>query len=248
MKISFIENKFTDKSSVDRNIKSGRLEIYLPKSLRNIKKDIVSALILPEISEKLVEAIPFNELVLSNKVDILKIAKSFISDIEKDLNIFSFKGIKAKKEVDDSIVSIASTVSYLRNNSSVLLFLENFSHSSVAKYRKKMTPGSLGRFKTYEWGNVCIIDLSESDQSKISIQKIDLEILFNEFDAIFWNMGDDENQNNSNLMLTLLGISKSWTMVLNQSKSTYKEIQKAQKHFENFGINLKGIMKSEDSI
>ncbi len=248
MKANFIETIKSNRPESVNESKKGFLEIYLPKSLKNIKRDIVSALILPEVTEKLIETIPFNEIELKNKVEILKIAKTFVADIEKGNKIFAFKGISTQDLVDDSLSSVGLTASYLRNNSAVLFFLEDFSRSYISKHRKKMTPGSLGRFKTYEWGNVCIVDLSEDEQSMISVQKLDLEILTNEFDAIFWNVGDDSKMNKSNLILTLLGISKSWTMVLDQTKAKYREIKKVQKNFENFGITLKGLMKSEESV
>lgn len=226
----------------EKSIESKTLIFHIPKSLIEVK-----AIVERKINEvkrilHISSTTPFNELKMKNTAEVYKIAKSFISDLEKGKKSFGF--VSAAKECDDlHMIGIASCVSYARDNSSVLLVVNDLESSEWSKYKKYFTAGKLGEWDTCEWGSLCLLDYGELLFSNKSTN-FDLKFIYSEFDALFWAIPDDNKL--CNLRETYLDVLKSLdsiSIVIKPKVTTMTEVKKIQEHFHSLGIPLKGVLQ-----
>lgn len=227
------------------------LKIHVPKSL---KAKLVALTTSHEfkvnIEQKKIEkkekktpsVIPFAELKCTNLQEVYRISKSFVKDIDTE-NIKSFAfSVLGEIETDVYLVTLASCLSYLRNNSPVCIVLNNMNSLDLLSLNNQFTKGTLGYCDTYEWGNLTIIDYK---QIGISSKKIKFEVadFISEFDCVLWQSPDLSTRKELNeTYVDIISKTHSVTFLLNPNGIKLNSIIEEQKKFEKLGMKLKGIL------
>jgi hypothetical protein len=225
----------------ERALKNG-LIFHIPQSLLKIKATIIEKMPSKKEEFEKIDVVPFSEIKMKNTPEVYKVTKSFIRDIEEGKKSFGFLSVGYEMS-DLSLLGIASCLSYSRNNSAILLIVKNLGSSEWDKYRKKFNMGNLGDWKTFEWGNLCLIDYKELNSSQ-KIHPIDFNFIYSEFDAILWSVPENGKELKQNeIYLDILRSLDSITIQLKLQQVALKELKKIEYHYKSLGIPLKGILR-----
>lgn len=218
-------------------------EAILPKAAfkETLKETLEEKLYKNEITS---DVYPFLQLQLKNQHMIYSIGASFISDIEKGLKNFAF-AMMDQNSLAKTLLVFASHINYSIKKP-VLVIVKNFEDPSLDKFRQNFTDGTLWKWKSRDWGNLCFIDYSEIKKCTEDLSKVDLDFICHEFSAVLWEVParnvQDELQKAS---LPILGKLDSVTFVISKGETKNKVVKKAAAYFECYGIPLKGVLMSE---
>lgn len=232
-----LENEVLRKDQTD---KTG-LVFHIPKSLLQVKS-LTEAKInrIAEVESK-PDVIPFLELKIINASEVYRIAKSYIKDLEHGRKSFGFVSLNVK-ENDKNMTAIASCLSYSRNNSPVLLIVKDLSSHEWTKWSSHFSAGTLGPWKTCEWGHLCLIDYHEL-ASTATGNSIDFKLLYSEFDAIFWSMPKLTSETMlKGKSIDVLRSLDSIALSIRPVDVTASEVKAVEQHYKSLGIPLKGIL------
>lgn len=235
-------------SSVDTELK-----IHVPKSL----KAKLVALQSPSLTEnkkvtekfkREVSVIPFAELKCNNLQEVYRVTKSFVKDVENEnKKNFSFSAI-GKVEIDLYLVTLASCLSYLRNNAHVCIVLEDMNSIELLKINSHFAKGTFGYCDTYEWGNLTILDYKQITKHA-KLMKFDVSDFVNEFDTVVWQSPTEKTKKDLNeTYVDIISKISSVTFMLNPNGQELSEILIEKKKFENLGLKLKGILYTRGKL
>jgi len=220
--------------------KSG-LIFYIPKSLLDIKKSIAEKLVQDKSAHQQKEVIPFMQLKVANAADLYRVTKSYSEDIDNGKKSFGLVSVGLKPN-DFYLLGIASGVSYSRNNSPVLIVVNDLSSPEWDKYRLWFNKGLLGSWTTHEWGPLCLIDHKELLQ-QYKHNHMDLKLIYSEFESVFWAMPEENKLPDfREAYLDILRSLDSISVVVKPRQVTLKEVKKVEERFKSLGIPMKGIL------
>lgn len=245
-------------------IKQAITDIEIPK-LVSFEDGESSALSLAPISDELLDiveiapesvdvkiqvrevdeaVIPFFSLKLKNSPSVYKIGTTFLKDIEVGKKHFGFAALS--KNIDDSHVLVyASFINYSLKKP-VLIIVKDINDKAFDQYRGAFTKGTLWKWETHDWGNLCFIDYKQINQCAEEFKHVDLDFISNEFVAVLWALpaGDvqDELQKSS---LCVLSKINSVTFVICSGETKSNDLKKSTAYYQCFDIPLKGVLIGE---
>jgi hypothetical protein len=219
------------------------LVFHLPKSLKEVKSKIRSTLKDQRIVKHQEIIAPFLSLNISNAPAIYAVVKTYLSDISSGKKNFGFTSVA--KNVDDlTILGIGSCISYSMDNSPVLMVVNNINSPEWDKYRSSFSIGQLGKWKTYDWANLCFIDYNEILSNSMESIQFDLKVINEEFSSVLWALPSIEQSNNlKQFYITVFKNLDSVALILPKLPVDYKKISKIEKFYSSIGVRLKGILK-----
>ena len=244
MNIDKIIETFDESIEVDQEEKSTfGLIFHWPESLKEIKSKIRASLSRKTVIERQKDVVPFLELNIKNAPSVYAITKSYIEDI-KQKNKKNFGFTSANTNVSDLILlGIGSCISYSLDNMPVLLVVNNTMSPDWDKYRKNFTPGTIGRWKTYDWGNICLLDYNEILSTSLESPQIDLKIINEEFGSVLWSLPPiEQSENLKQFYISVFKSLDSVAMVIPELPAKFSEVEKIQKFYSSIGVPLKGIL------
>lgn len=213
---------------------SGHLVFNIPN-----RTDVVNREIVPVMEE--VVAFPFFTLSIKNQPELFKVGKSFINDIAQNRNQFGFTSLFNGGN-EKYLLAYASYINYTLKRP-VLIVVKNLLDNSFDQYRQNFTPGTLWKWNTWDWGNLCFIDYSQISAHAESFNLLDFKVITDEFVAVLWSLpeGDLNNYIPRNAFSILEKVS-SITMIVSKGKTIIKNLKKAVNYYQCFGIPVKGIL------
>ncbi len=241
-------------NSLEKGSSKDELKIHVPKSLKaklvaltpNVENKTPTEIKNKE--KKIVTVIPFAELKCTNLQEVYRISKSFVKDLEvAQIKSFAFSTI-GEIETDVYLVTLASCLSYLRNNSSVCIVLNNMNSLDLLSLNGKFTKGALGYCDTFEWGNLTILDYKQIAKSSKKI-KFEVSEFISEFDSVFWQSPEENVKKELNeTYVDIISKTHSVSFILNPNGLNLNSIINEQKKYEKLGMKLKGILYSRGNV
>jgi hypothetical protein len=122
--------------------------------------------------------------------------------------------------------------------------VQNLKDKHWDQYRSNFRQGTLWKWKTCDWGNVCLIDYVQIGDHLEDFQNPDLNFIAKEFAAILWSLPKENFQ--SKIKTTRKNILKeisSITFIVESGKTTLKELKEAESYYQWFEVPVKGILK-----
>lgn len=215
----------------------------IPSPVADLKVEALSIIdeVQIEINEPISEVIPFFTLKLKNQPTVHKIGTSFLKDISLGHKYFGFTSLT--KNLDDlHLLVYGSFINYTLNRP-VLIVVRDINDISLDKYRKDFTKGSLWKWNTYDWGNLCFIDHKQIIEHSEELKHLDLSFITHEFAASLWALPEGNVQNEfQKASLTILGKINSVTFVVDRGKTKNKDLNKSVTYYKCFDIAVKGIL------
>lgn len=225
----------------DKTTEKTGLVFHIPRSLLDIKKSIAEKTVQERAKVEHKDVIPFVQMKIANAAELYRITKSYLNDIENGKKSFGLLPVGLKKN-DHYLLALASAVSYSRNNSPVLVVVEDLTSGEWDKYRAQFTKGVLGNWNTCDWGPLCLVDHKELLQ-QVKAHHIDLKLIYSEFEVVFWSMPEDHKiPGLKEAYLDILRSLDSISLVVKPGQVNFKELKKLESHFGALGIPLKGIL------
>lgn len=234
--------------SHEKSSSKDELRIHVPKSLKAklvALNNPIETKLVPDHKAKekrAVSVIPFAELKCSNLQEVYRVSKSFVKDLEKDnIKNFAFATI-GEMETDLYLLTLASCLSYLRNNSPVCIVLNNMNSLDLLGVNNKFTKGSFGYCDTYEWGNLTILDYTQIAKCSRKL-KFEVADFISEFDCVFWQSPEEALKKELNeTYVDIISKIHSVSFLLNPNGLKLNAIIGEQKKYEKLGMKLKGIL------
>ncbi len=221
------------------------LVFHLPKSLKEVKSKIRSTLRDQRIVKHQEIIAPFLSLNIQNAPATYAVVKSYLSDISAGKKNFGFTSL-GKNINDLTILGIGSCISYSMDNAPVLMVVNNINAPEWDKYRASFSSGQLGKWKTYDWANLCLIDYNEILSNSMESIQLDLKIINEEFTSVLWTLPSIEQSNSlKQFYITVFKNLDSVALIVPKLPVEFKKIAKIESFYSSIGIRLKGILKGE---
>lgn len=240
VKIKFSLGHQVAKTLTPNSNEGGHLVFILPASymagltIKNKVKEI-------KVEEIADEAFPFLNLSIKNQAEVYKIGKSFINDISRGHNQFGFASF-VKDGDAGHLLAYGSFINYMLKRP-VLVVVKDLNDKSWDKYRKNFSIGTLWKWKSHDWGNLCFIDYNQISLHSDSFNQLDFSVISNEFAATMWafpvsHLSISLPKN----ALKILEKIKSITLTISKGKTLALDLKKAISHYQCFDIPVKGIL------
>jgi hypothetical protein len=235
-------------NSHERSSQNDELKIHVPKSLRaklvalNVTTETKVNVEAKIKEKKNTGIIPFAELKCSNLQEVYRISKSFVKDLEAEgIKSFAFSTI-GEMETDVYLVTLASCISYLRNNAAVCIVLNNMNSLDLLSLNGNFTKGTFGYSDTFEWGNLTILDYRQISKSSKKM-KFEVSEFMSDFECVFWQAPEETIKKELNeTYVDIISKTHSVSFLLNPNGLKLNSIINEQKKFEKLGMKLKGIL------
>jgi hypothetical protein len=197
-----------------------------------------------EISEIIDDVIPFFSLNLKNSESVYKIGTSFLKDISKGHKHFGF--ISLSKYPDDLHLLVYGSFINYSLKQPVLIVVRDMNDKSLDRYRQNFTEGTLWKWKTIDWGNVCLIDYNQINCHSEEFKNSNLNFITQGFAAVLWALpsGDVQNELQKG-SLEILSKINSVTYIVSKGETKNKILKKSAAYYQCFNIPLKGILIGE---
>lgn len=197
------------------------------------------------VEEPANEAFPYFSLNLSNQPDVYKIGTSYLKDISAGHKQFGFTRLTSRMD-DLHLLAYGSFINYSLKQP-VLLVVRDIDDKSLDKYRSNFTEGTLWKWKTFDWGNLCLIDYKQIVEHSEEFQHIDLNFITHEFAAVLWALPSVNIQDKlQKASLAILGKINSVTFIVGKGGTKSKDLQKSAAYYQCFDIAAKGILLGEE--
>lgn len=208
---------------------------------KKIEKEVKEEITRPER-----EIIPFFSLELEDPAAVYNVGTSFLKDIAEGKKHFGFC-MMADAINDLHLLVYGSFINY-SSKKSVLIVVRDINDKSFDKFRMNFTNGSLWKWKTCEWGNVCLVDYKQISGYAEEFKYLDLDFLTEEFSAVLWALpaGNKKNAPEED-SLNVLSKINSVTFVVGRGRTKSKDLEKMAKRYECFNIPAKGILIGEEA-
>jgi hypothetical protein len=239
--------KSSQLKSEDHVDKDFGLVFHLPKTLIEVKSKIKEALLNETVLERHNTVVPFLELKIKNAHSIYAITKSYIDDLKLNKKNFGFTA--HSDLVDDKVLlGLGSCISYSNENMPVMLVVNNLMESCWDPYRKYFTPGLIGQWKSYEWGNLCLIDYNEILSKSMNSTQIDFKVINDEFGAVLWTLPPvKQSVSLKQFYISVFKQLDSVALVVPKLPASFEEVRKVEKFYSSMGVPLKGILNGDKS-
>lgn len=195
-----------------------------------------------ESRSEIINAItPYYSLKLKNPASVYKVGTSFLKDISNGKKNFGFSSL-AKNSNDIHLLVYGSFINYSLNQS-VLIVVKDINDKSLDKYRDNFTKGTLWKWDTHDWGDVCFIDYKQINNYADELKKVDLNLVAHDFAAVLWSLPKDNVQDElQKASLEILSKINSLTLVVANGETKNKDLKKSAAYYQCFDIPLKGIL------
>jgi hypothetical protein len=214
-----------------------KLETSEPISIQILKSK-------PQEADSFEEVVPFFSLQLKNSASVYQVGSSFLSDIEKGNKHFGFSNM-SKKMDDLHLLVYGSFINYSLKQP-VLIIVRDINDAAFDKYRNNFTQGTLWKWKTFDWGNICFIDYEQINLHNEEFNQLDLGFITYDFAAILWALPSKNVQDRlQKASLAILSKISSVTMIANYGETNNKELKNSESYYKCFNIPLKGILFGE---
>lgn len=193
------------------------------------------------------DVIPFFSFKLSNSPAVNQVGNSYIKDLEKGYKHFAFSSL-IKDEEDMSILVYGSFVNY-KSRKPVLIVVNDLKHEMFNQYRSNFSKGTLWKWQTHDWGNVCLIDYKQLEKCADDFQKADIDFITHEFQAVFWALPSDNKEapvEIQKVLLPILNKINSVTFITKNGETKTKILKKSADYYNCFNIPVKGILTVGD--
>jgi hypothetical protein len=187
------------------------------------------------------EVYPYLSLAITNQQAVYQVGTSFLHDIENEKRNFGFASLSSQS-INRHLMVYGGFINY-STKKPVLVIVKDINCKSLDAYRSNFTAGTLWKWQTNDWGNLCFVDYKELNKYTEELSQVDLKFITTEFVAVVWalsplNIQDDLNK----ATLPILGKLDSVTFVIEKGKTKSKNIKKAASYYQCFSIPVKGVL------
>lgn len=217
-----------------RDVDSAKTDMKVP-AVADVKIHIV---------EESSDIIPFFSLKLKNSPSIYKTGTTFLKDIANGQKHFGFASMS--KYLDDlHLLVYASFINYSLKKP-VLVVVKDINDKAFDKYRSNFTQGTLWKWQSHDWGNLCLIDYKQINLYSEEFKHVDLSFITHEFSSVLWALpsGDVQDELHKSSLIILSKIN-SVTFVIRSGETKNNELKKASAYYQCFDIPVKGILLGE---
>lgn len=208
----------------------------------NQKKTIATVDI--QVEEAISEVVPFYSLKLKNSQDVYKVGMSFVKDITNGVKHFGF--VTMSNLIDDLHLLVYGSFVNYNLKKPVLIVVKDFNDPAFDLYRHHFTAGTIGRWDTNDWGDLCVIDGKQLNTHSENSRSTDFDYLLEEFTAVFWALPSQDVQNVFNRFgLEVLGKIHSVTYVIQAGETKNTNLNKSTEYYQCFDIAVKGVLIRE---
>lgn len=187
------------------------------------------------------ETAPFLSLNLKNAPEVYKIGKSYLSDLVQGKKNFGFSSIFEKSN-DLNLLAIGSFVNYSLN-APVLIVVQDLNDKIWNQYRPNFKSGTLWKWQTCDWGNLCFIDYQQINRRIEEFNQINLDFITKEFAAILWALPKGNLQKQlPHISLTIIRQLNSITLTIKSGETKAKDLKEIESYYKCFEIPVKGIL------
>ena len=228
-------NEIKDEVKIPEDLKIEEVQKVTPVSNANYNHEKKS-------EEHINEAVPFLSLNIKNAPVVYKIGKSFLIDIIKKKKNFGFSCIFDDSN-DLNLLAIGSFINYSLNKP-VLIVVQNLNDKIWNQYRPNFKAGSLWKWQTCDWGNLCFIDYPQINRRIEEFNLVNLNFITQEFAAVLWALPRGDLQEKlPQISLTILRQLSSVTITVKSGETTSKCLSEAGAYFQCFEVPVKGILR-----
>jgi hypothetical protein len=197
------------------------------------------------INEIVNDIVPFFSLKLKNAPSIYKTGSTFLKDIANGKKHFGFRALSSQAN-EIHLLAYASFINYSLKQP-VLVVVKDFNDKSFDKYRNNFTTGTLWKWKTKDWGNLCFIDYKQITKHAAEFKHLDIDMITNEFSAVLWSLYGTETEDElQKASLVILGKVNSVTLIVSKGGTKSKDLKKSADYYQCFDIPIKGILVEEE--
>lgn len=217
------------------------LKFHIPLKMR----PVISGEVASEKKEEIKKIISYHDLKIKNNESVYRIGMSFLKEIEHGkTKHFGFVEM-GNRSNDMTLFTYASFLN-LNLEKAILVIVEDFSNVEFDRYREKFRDGALGKWKTKEWGDVCVVDHLELNQNKEETLDFMDDLKTEEFAAVLWSLPPTDLQKKiPKLFLNILNKLSSITYMIQPGITKNKPIEKSIEYFKCFDVKVKGILTKE---
>lgn len=216
--------------------------VVVPAIESSIHSKIVDISI--QVNDLTDEVIPFFSLELKNAPEVYKVGTFFLKDIANGQKYFGF-ACMSKKISDIHLLVYASFINYSLKKP-VLVIVKDINDKAFDKYRTNFTQGTLWKWKTNDWANLCFVDYSQVRKFSEELKSLDLNSITDEFGSVLWTLGSGDVQDElQNASLNVLRKISSVTFVVCAGETRGDHLKKATAYYQCFDILPKGILIGE---
>lgn len=223
-------------------------EAAVPLESQSVAADLIApaaAEVKIHINELANDVIPFFSLKLKNSASVYKIGTSYLKDIANGQKHFGF--VSMSKQLDDlPLLVYASFINYSLKKP-VLIVVKDINDKAFDKFRANFTKGTLWKWQTNDWGNLCFIDYKQINKYTEELKQLDLSFITDEFVSVLWALPSgnvqDELQKSS---LNIISKISSVTFVICKGETKNNDFKKSAAYYQCFDIAIKGILIGEN--
>lgn len=198
------------------------------------------------IKEASSDIIPFFSLKLKNAPSVYKTGTTFLKDVANGKKHFGFASMS--KQLDElHLLVYASFINYSLKKP-VLVVVKDLNDKAFDKYRSNFTEGTLWKWQTYDWGDLCLIDYKQINQYAEEFKHLDLSFITEEFVSILWALPSGNVQDELHKStLVILNKINSVTFVIRSGETKNNDLKKSAAYYQCFDIPVKGILVGEST-
>lgn len=224
-----------------------------------IHEEVVSREIIPElggpapreifreqaVEEEIVEEVyPFSSLKIKNQMELFRIGKTFVKDIEQGQKQFGFASL-SNCYCEEQLLAYGSFINYTLKRP-VLIVVKDLKDKFWDQYRANFSKGTIWKWNCSDWGNLCFVDYAQINSQSSGTNSLNFEIIAKDFAAVMWALPrTDVNAHVPRNALNILEKMNSITFVLKKGKALAKDAKKAAAYYQCFGISVKGFLTEE---
>lgn len=187
------------------------------------------------------EIFPFFSLPLKNQAELVRIGKSFIADVERGQKSFGFSSLE-EGSTEQHLLAFAGFLNFSLK-APVLMVVSSFKDSCWEQFKDNFTEGTLWKWKTHDWANLCIVDHEQINMHGDSFNSLDFNIITKEFGAILWSLPKSNVEKTfPKNTFSIMEKVNSITFLANKAESSITELKKSVFYYDCFGIKLKGVL------
>lgn len=192
------------------------------------------------------EIFPFFSLSIKNQLELVRIGKSFIVDIERGQKVFAFSNL-GEGSSDKHLLAFAGFLNFSLK-APVLVVVNSFKNECWDQYKKNFTQGTLWKWNTLDWGNICFVDSEQMNKQADGFNSLDFSIITKEFGAILWSLPSSNVEKKfPKNGISILEKVNSVTFLVNSTKNTIADLKKSVAYYDCFGIRFKGVLRAGGS-